>query len=84
MNPKMYSTTETAKILRLSRVEIFRKIKAGKIKAEKIGRNYVVAHEDVMEALGKSVGSVKKEKIETAVKKAVTEYGKTFKKLSRE
>lgn len=81
---RMYSTIETARILRLSRIEVFRKIKAGKIKAEKVGRNYVVSHDDLMEALGKVVGPVKKEKIESAVKKAVKEYRETFRKLGKE
>ena len=81
---KMYSTTEVAKILRLSRVEIFRKIKSGKIKAEKVGRNYIVSNDDLMEALGKVVGPAKKERIENAVRKAVKEYRETFKKLGKE
>ena len=84
MDRKMYSTIEVAKILRLSRIEIFRKIKARKIKAEKVGRNYFIAHEDLMEALGKIVGPTKKQNIENAVKKAVREYGRTFKKLAKE
>lgn len=84
MDKKMYSTIEVAKILRLSRIEVFRKIKKGKIKAEKVGRNYIIAHDDLMEALGKIIGSAKKEKIENTVKKAMEEYGKTFKKLGKE
>lgn len=80
----MYSTSEAAKILQLSRIEVFRKIKSGKIKAEKIGRNYIIVRDDLMEALGNVVGSAKKEKIENAVRKAVKEYGETFKKLGRE
>ncbi|MBU1091352.1 helix-turn-helix domain-containing protein [Patescibacteria group bacterium] len=84
MDKKMYSTIEVAKILRLSRIEVFRKIKKGKIKAEKVGRNYVIAHDDLMEALGQIVGLVKKERIEDAVKKAIKEYGQTFKKLGKE
>jgi len=81
---KLYSTAEAAKILRLSRVEVFRKIQNKKIKAEKIGRNYVIAQEDLLEALGRVVGSNKKEKIEEAVKKAMKEYGPMFKKLAEE
>ena len=80
----MYSTAEVAKILRLSRIEVFRKIKNRKIKAEKIGRNYVIEHEDLLEALGKIVGSEKKTRIEKTIKRAVKEYGKTFKKLAEE
>lgn len=84
MNKKMYSTVETAKILGLSRIEVFRKIKAGRIRAEKVGRNYVIAQDDLMETLGKLVGTSKREKIEKAVKRAVKEYGLTFKKLAEE
>ncbi|HEY4505340.1 MAG TPA: helix-turn-helix domain-containing protein [Candidatus Paceibacterota bacterium] len=84
MNKKMYSTQEVANILKLSRVEIFRKIKNGKLKAEKVGRNYVIAQDDLLEALGKIVGASKKLRIESAVKRAMKEYGKTFKKLSEE
>ena len=80
----MYSTQEVANILKLSRIEIFRKIKNGKLKAEKVGRNYVISHDDLLEALGKLVGSSKKLRIESAVKRAVKEYGKTFKKLAEE
>ncbi|OHA89238.1 MAG: hypothetical protein A3C70_00100 [Candidatus Zambryskibacteria bacterium RIFCSPHIGHO2_02_FULL_43_14] len=84
MDKKMYSTVEAAEILRLSRIEVFRKIKSRKIKAEKVGRNYVIAHDDLIEALGKVVGSSKREKIEKAVKKAVKEYRNTFKKFAEE
>ncbi|OHA92774.1 MAG: hypothetical protein A3H52_00965 [Candidatus Zambryskibacteria bacterium RIFCSPLOWO2_02_FULL_39_26] len=84
MNKKMYSTIEVSKILRLSRIEVFRKIKSGKIKAEKVGRNYIIAENDLLEALGKLVGPSKKIRIENAVKRAVREYGRTFKKLAEE
>ncbi len=80
----MYSTIEVSKILRLSRIEVFRKIKSGKIKAEKVGRNYIIAENDLLEALGKLVGPSKKIRIENAVKRAVREYGRTFKKLAEE
>lgn len=75
---------EAAKILRLSRVEVFRKIKDGKINAEKVGRNYVINQDDLLEALGKVLGPKNKKKIEEAVKKAIKEYGSTFKKLAEE
>jgi len=84
MNKKMYSTQEVANILKLSRIEIFRKIKSGKLKAEKVGRNYVIDQDDLLEALGKIVGASKTLRIESAVKRAIKEYGKTFKKLSEE
>lgn len=85
MTQKYYSTSEAAKILRVSRVAIFKQIKTGKIGAEKIGRNYVIPQEQevVTEALGHIVGASKKENIEAAIKKALREYGETFKRLGR-
>ena len=80
----LYSTTETAKILHLSRVEVFRKIKAGKIKAEKIGRNYVIPYESIAEMLGDSIGTHKKTEIERTIDRALEEYQEAYKQLGQE
>lgn len=84
MPKKYYSTSEVAHILRLSRVAVFNRIRNNKIKAEKVGRNYIVSHENLLEALGKIVGQERKEEIEKAIDKAIRDYGKTFKMLGRE
>jgi excisionase family DNA binding protein len=42
-----YTTAELAKILGISRVTVFNKIKNGDIKAQKMGRNFVIFKEDV-------------------------------------
>jgi len=84
MIKKYYSTIEAAKILRLSRIGIFNRIKRGKLKAERVGRNYIINHEEILEALGKSIGKEKKENIERAVDKALVQYEKTFKLLGKE
>ena len=80
----MYSTQEVANILHLSRIEVFRKIKAGKIKAEKIGRNYVIPYESLEEILGETIGTNNRKEIEKVIDKALKEYGEAFKKLSKE
>lgn len=49
MPEKFYSTVEVAKILGISRIAVFKKIKTGKLKAMKIGKGYVVAKADLME-----------------------------------
>lgn len=41
-----YTTKELAKILGISRVAVFKKIKNGTIKAQKIGRNFVIFKKD--------------------------------------
>ncbi|MFA6340680.1 MAG: helix-turn-helix domain-containing protein [Candidatus Paceibacterota bacterium] len=80
----MYSTLEVANILHLSRVAIFQKIQSGEIKAQKVGRNYVIPYESLEEILGKTIGTTKKEEIEKAVDRAIHEYGDVFKKLGKE
>ncbi|MDO8676685.1 MAG: excisionase family DNA-binding protein [Candidatus Azambacteria bacterium] len=84
MTNNYYSTIEVGKILHISRVAVLKRIKSGKLKAERVGKNFIISNEAVMEALGKSIGKEKKEKIEHAVKKAVEQYEKTFKLLGRE
>ena len=71
MKKNMYSTQEVANILHLSRVEIFRRIKAGKIKADKIGRNYVIPYESIEEILGETIGTHKRIEIEKVIDKIV-------------
>jgi excisionase family DNA binding protein len=76
-----YSTAEAAKILGVSRVTVFRKIKEGAIKAEKIGRNFIVPANQLPTVTGTKAT---KEEINTAVKRAVKEFGKTLKQLGEE
>lgn len=78
------STTELAKILGVSRVTIFNKIKNGEIKAEKVGRNYVIPVEEVDQTVKKSLSSSRKAEIEGAVTKTIKEYGETLRLLGKE
>ena len=84
MTKNYYSTIEVAKILHLSRVTVLKRVKSGKIKSERVGKNYIISHESLLEALGKSLGREKRESIEKAVLKAVAEYEEVFKKLGKE
>ena len=84
MTKKFYSTSDVAHILRISRISVFNRIKTGKIRAEKVGKTYIITHESLLEALGESIGKEKKESIEKAVSKAVKEYEEVFKKLGKE
>jgi len=84
MFKKLYSTSQVATILKQSRIEVFRKIKSGKIKAEKVGRNYVISREALMEALGEIIGDQNKKDIEAAIEKALKQYGGAFRLLGKE
>lgn len=75
---------ELAKILGLSRVAIFKRVKKGAIKAVKIGRNYAIPRAYIDSILGRTLGDSDKKEIDIAVKKTVKEYGRTLKLLGKE
>jgi excisionase family DNA binding protein len=79
-----FSTAELSHLLGVSRVAIFKKIKNGKIKAFKIGRNYVIPVEEFYTAIGTFISPEKKMEINDVVKKAVEEYGDTLRRLGKE
>lgn len=84
MNKQLLSTTEVAKILGISRIAVFKKIRNGDIQAEKVGRNYVVSRDELPKILGTVLSPEKKARIESTIKRAVKEYGVALKKLSTE
>ncbi|KKS82382.1 MAG: binding domain protein, excisionase family protein [Candidatus Wolfebacteria bacterium GW2011_GWC1_43_10] len=84
MDKKLFSTSEVAKLLGISRVAVFKKIKSGEIKAQKIGRNFVIDRKDLPSVLSKVLTKEKKNLIEEAVRKTVREYGETLKLLGQE
>jgi len=84
MDKKLISTIEAAKILGISRVAVFKKIKSGDIRAKKIGRNFVIDKDEVFKFLGKILSESKKREINEAVKKTVREYGETLRLLGQE
>jgi len=77
------STTELAKMLGISRIAVYKKVKSGKIKAIKVGRNFVIAKKDLGNILTEKINRKQKSEIEKAVKKTVEEYGETLKLLGR-
>jgi excisionase family DNA binding protein len=86
---KLYiSVAELAKMLGISRIAVFNKIKKGQIPAEKIGRSYAVSMEHVNEIISGSSSGIltedKKEEIKKAVEKVVKEYGEALKLLGKE
>lgn len=84
MEKDFFSTTEVAKILGISRIAVFKKIKSGEIKAEKSGRNYVIDRNELPRVLGTILSEEKKKLIDEAVTKTVNEYGETLRLLGRE
>lgn len=84
-NNKQYlSVKELADVLQVSRITIFNRIKNGQIKAEKIGRNYIISKDDLKEIIQGELSDKLKKEIEKGVKKVVEEYGETLKLLGKE
>jgi len=82
MKKSQYVTIpQLAKILGLSRVAVYRKVKKGQIKAVRIGRNYAIPKKYIMNILGKALNRQDKRLIDDAVKKTVKEYGEVLKLL---
>ncbi len=75
---------ELAKLLGLSRIAVFNKVKRGEIPAERIGRNYAISYHHLDKILGKTLNEADKKEIDKAVKKTVDEYGEVLKLLGRE
>jgi len=84
MDKRFVSTTELALLLGISRQAIFKKIKAGEIKAKKIGRNFIIDKENLTEILGTVLTEKQKQEIEKSVDKTIREYGETLKLLGKE
>lgn len=85
MITKKYITIpELAKLLGVSRIAIYNRVKKGQIAATKIGRTYVITEKTIANILGKRVTEKGKKQISAAVHKTVEEYGEVLKQLSRE
>ena len=82
------SITELAKMLGISRVAVFKRIKKGQIPAEKIGRSYAISMEYVTDLMRKGHSKIltedRKNEIKQAVEKVVKEYGETLRLLGKE
>lgn len=81
---KYFSAPEVAKLLGVSRVAIFKKIKSGQIHAEKVGRNYIISRDEYEAILGLFVPERRKKDIENAVDRVVKKYGPALRRLGEE
>ena len=85
MEKSQYLTiAQLAKILKITRIAVYKKIKKGQIKAIKIGRIYAIPKKYITDILGKPLSKENKKEIDRAVKRTVKEYGEVLKLLGRE
>jgi len=83
-NKKFISTQELAKILGISRIAVFKRIKNGQIKAQKIGRNFAIETSDLGDVLQGVLTDKNKKEINKSVEKTIKEYGETLRLLGKE
>jgi len=75
---------QLAKILGLSRIAVYKKVRKGQIKAVRIGRTFAIDQKYVLKILGKDLGQEDKRQIDDAIRKTIKEYGQTLKLLGSE
>lgn len=75
---------QLAKMLGISRIAVYKKVRSGQIPARKLGRIYVIADRDITNILRKEVTTKEKKQVDSAVKKTIKEYGEVLKKLGKQ
>lgn len=75
---------ELAKLLGISRIAVYKRVKKGLIPAMRIGRDYVITDQTVADILGRKVSDRGKKQIDDAVHRTVREYGEVLKLLAKE
>jgi excisionase family DNA binding protein len=78
------SIAQFAKILGISRIAVYQKIKKGQIEAIRIGRSFAIPKKYLTDITGKTLSKRDKKIIDEAVKKTFREYGELLKLLGRE
>jgi len=81
---KYISISQLAKILGISRIAVYKKVKKGQIRSIRIGRSFAIPQKYVADILGKTLQEKDKKEIDNAVRKTVKEYGEVLKLLGRE
>lgn len=84
MIKQYYSIAELAKILGVSRITVYKKVKRGAIKSSKMGKSYFIPASYVNNIIGKTLSETSKNQIDLSVMKTIKEYGEVLKKLGKE
>jgi excisionase family DNA binding protein len=83
-NKNLISSSELAKILGVTRVTVFRRIKSGEIKAIKVGRNFVIDKKNLPGVLVKTLLPHNQREIDRGFDKLIKNYGETLRLLGKE
>jgi excisionase family DNA binding protein len=83
MKDRYLSTIEAAKVMGISRVAVLKQIKTGRLRAERVGRNYIIDRGD-LKGIFRHITPGDKRRVSSAVKKVIKDYGPALKKLGKE
>lgn len=83
-NKEYLTIPELAKIIGISRIAVYKKIKNGDIDAIKIGKIYAIPKNVLGEIFGTTLSDKHKKIIDSAVKKTIKDYGKALELLGNE
>jgi len=79
------TTTEAAKLLGISRIALYKRIKRGVLKAKRMGKFYMIPKREVIfDVIGKPLLEEQKKVLEKAIKRTIEEYGDVLKRLGNE
>ena len=85
---KYLSIAQLSKLLNISRIAVYKKVKKGQIKAIRIGRAFAIPKESIEEYLvdvkGLPLKEEEKKEIEKAVEKTIDEYREVLRRLGNE
>lgn len=79
----MISVKQAAELLGYSRMHIVRLINSGKIKAERVGRSYVV-DKNSLGGIFKNISSSEEKEIQKVMDRVIKEFGPALRKLGKE
>ncbi len=81
---KYITIPQLAKILGISRIAVYKKVKSGQIKATRIGKKYVISDRDITHLLGGKLSGKDKKRIDAAIQKVIAEYGELLRMLGKD
>ena len=84
VSERQVTIPQLAEMLGISRIAVYKKVKAGQIPAAKVGRVYVISDRTVNDVLQKALRPRDKQRVDRVVKKVVRDYGDVLKRLARE
>jgi len=81
---KYMTIPEFARILGISRIAVYKRVKKGQIPAVKVGRIYIIPAGQVADILSRKLSDREKSQIDSAVRKVVSEYGELLRMLGND